>query len=322
MKNSLQDIINKINESSKIALSFHTSPDGDSTGSSLALMQGLRSIGKNAYIVSKEAVPSSYKFLPFSNEITGEIKKVQNDTDLFIILDCGNVERINTEEEIPSNSFTLINIDHHISNDLYGELNYVDIKASSMGEIVFEMLNLLKISITKDIAKCIYTSILTDTGSFRHSNTTPKTHSIVSKLLETEIDFSEIHRLIFDNKEFCRIKLLGKAIEGMYLTCNDKVSFIKITSDLFKELGIEDNETSDLVSLGLKVNTVEVAILLKEAKDGTKVSLRSKDAVDVRKIAEVYGGGGHIKASGAFIKAPIEEAEQIIKKALEEELIK
>lgn len=321
MMNSLNDVINKINESSKVALSFHASPDGDSVGASLALMNGLRSVGKSVYIVSKEAVPSTYSFLPAAGEIDGETKCLSDNTDLFIILDCGNVERINSEENILNRKYTLANIDHHVSNDFYGDLNYVDAKSSSMGEIVFDILNLLNIKITEDIAKCIYTSILTDTGSFRHSNTTSKTHMVASALLETKIDFNEIHRLVFDNKEYCRIKLLGKAIENMYLTCNEKVSIIKITSDLFKQLGIEDNETSDIVSLGLKINSVEVAVLLKEAKDGTKISLRSKSFIDVRKIAENYGGGGHIRAAGAFMKTSVEESEDIIKKALEKELI-
>lgn len=321
MMNNLNDIINKINESSKIALSFHSSPDGDSIGSSLALMQGLRGIGKKVYIVSKENIPANYRFLPYADEISSETKNIKPDTDLVVILDCGNVERINIEDGLSNRKFTLINVDHHVSNDYYGDLNYVDTKASSMGEIVFELLQLSGITITKDIAKCIYTSILTDTGSFRHSNTTSKTHVIVSKLLETEIDFSEIHRLIFDNKEYSRIKLMGKAIESMYLTCDNKVSIIKITNDMFKELGIEDTDTSEIASLGLKINSVEVAVVLKEAKDGTKISFRSKSFVDVRKVAEIYGGGGHIKAAGAFLKTSIYEVEDIIKTVLEKELI-
>ena len=198
----MNNILDKIKESSKIALSFHTSPDGDSLGSSLAFLQGLRTLGKEVYIVCKEEMPKTFKFLPYSDEITGTCDVVKDGTDILIVLDCGNLERVNTNSNLEERNYALINIDHHMSNDLYGDLNYVDTKSSSMGEIVFMILESMNIEITKDIAKCIYTSLLTDTGSFRHSNTTSRTHNIAGKLLDTGIDFTEIHRQILDNKEF------------------------------------------------------------------------------------------------------------------------
>lgn len=317
----INDIIELINGSSKIALSFHISPDGDSTGSSLALMQGLRSIGKEVYIVSKEATPKSLGFLPFSSEIDGNQSTIKQGTDLFIILDCGNSERVNTETDLNNIGCTLVNIDHHLSNELYGDYNFVDPKAAAMGEIVFKILKEMNISITNDIAKCIYTSLLTDTGSFRHLNTTKITHNIAGELIENGLDFGEIHRMIFDNKEFSRIKLLGKAIEGMYLAHNGKTCVIILTKKIFEELGIEDSDTSDIVSIGLKISSAEACILVKEADSGVKVSLRSKSTLDVRNVAEVFGGGGHIRASGAFVGLPLEQAIEKILGAIENEML-
>ena len=207
-----------------------------------------------------------------------------------------------------------------MSNDLYGDLNYVDTKASSMGEIVFIILEAMNIEVTKDMAKCMYTSILTDTGSFRHSNTTSRTHNIAGKLLDTGIDFSEIHRQIFDNKEFNRVKFMGRAIESLKLTLDGKVGVIKIRDKDFEDFGIEDKDTSDIVNIGMKIGSVDVMILLKEGEEGTKVSLRSKNIVDVRKVAENFGGGGHVRASGARIMKSIDESEELLLKIIEEEL--
>ena len=315
----MNKIIEKINESSKIALSFHTSPDGDSLGSSLAFLQGLRTLGKEVYIVCKEDMPKTFKFLPYSNEIINSCDVVKEGTDIFIVLDCGNLERVNTNSELSERDYTLINIDHHMSNDLYGDLNYVDTKASSMGEIVFMILEAMNIEVTKDMAKCMYTSILTDTGSFRHSNTTSRTHNIAGKLLDTGIDFSEIHRQIFDNKEFNRVKFMGRAIESLKLTLDGKVGVIKIRDKDFEDFGIEDKDTSDIVNIGMKIGSVDVMILLKEGEEGTKVSLRSKNIVDVRKVAENFGGGGHVRASGARIMKSIDESEELLLKIIEEE---
>lgn len=315
----MNKIIEKINESSKIALSFHTSPDGDSLGSSLAFLQGLRTLGKEVYIVCKEDMPKTFKFLPYSNEIINSCDVVKEGTDIFVVLDCGNLERVNTNSELSERDYTLINIDHHMSNDLYGDLNYVDTKASSMGEIVFMILEAMNIEVTKDMAKCMYTSILTDTGSFRHSNTTSRTHNIAGKLLDTGIDFSEIHRQIFDNKEFNRVKFMGRAIESLKLTLDGKVGVIKIRDKDFEDFGIEDKDTSDIVNIGMKIGSVDVMILLKEGEEGTKVSLRSKNIVDVRKVAENFGGGGHVRASGARIMKSIDESEELLLKIIEEE---
>lgn len=316
----MNKIIEKINESSKIALSFHTSPDGDSIGSSLAFLQGLRTLGKEVYIVCKEDMPKTFKFLPCSDEITSTCDVVKDGTDILIVLDCGNLERVNTNSKLSERNYTLINIDHHMSNDLYGDLNYVDTKSSSMGEIVFMILEAMNIEVTEDMAKCMYTSLLTDTGSFRHSNTTSRTHNIAGKLLDTGIDFSEIHRQIFDNKEFNRVKFMGRAIESLKLTLDGKVGVIKITDKDFEDFAIEDKDTSDIVNIGMKIGSVDVMILLKEGEEGTKVSLRSKNIVDVRKVAENFGGGGHVRASGARIMKSIDESEELLLKIIEKEL--
>ena len=233
----MNNILGKIRESNKIAITFHVSPDGDSLGSSLALMQGLKKIGKEAYILSKEEVPMDFKFLPCSDMINGKRYTVLPDTECVIVLDCGDVKRINADLNLDNNEYTLINIDHHMSNDLYGDLNYVDTNASAMSETVYQMLRIMGIKIDKDMATCLYTSLITDTGSFKYSGTTSVTHTIAGDLINTGIDFSEIHRIIFDNKKFDRIKLYGKAIENMDLI-GEEICIMNITKRCFLNLDL------------------------------------------------------------------------------------
>ncbi|MTK11280.1 MAG: bifunctional oligoribonuclease/PAP phosphatase NrnA [Clostridiaceae bacterium] len=318
----MNKILEKIKESNRIAITFHISPDGDSLGTSLALMQGLRKIGKEVYILSKEDIPKDFSFLPCSEAVDGKCYEVVPGTECVIVLDCGDVKRINAHINFEDRNYTLINIDHHMSNELYGDLNYVDTNASAMSEIIYQMLHIMGVDIDQDMAKCLYTSLITDTGSFKYSGTTSVTHTIAGDLINTGIDFSEIHRVIFDNKKFERIKLYGKAIDKMELI-GSKICVMSLTKDMLLELGIDKNaDTSDIITFGMQVDSVEVTVLIKETEVGVKMSLRSKDTVDVRKIAEKFGGGGHIKAAGLSMEnKTVEEAKAIIIKELEKELI-
>ncbi|MFL0195904.1 bifunctional oligoribonuclease/PAP phosphatase NrnA [Clostridium sp. WILCCON 0269] len=316
----MNDIINKIKACDKIAITFHSSPDGDAIGSSLALFQGLKKTGKKVEILAREEVLGDFKFLCCSENMDGKSFQVSNDTECVIVLDCGDVKRINADLNFENKAYTLINIDHHVSNELYGDFNYVDTNAAAVSEIVYQMLRLMGITIDKGIAECLYTSIITDSGSFKYPSTTSVTHTIAGDLINTGIDFSKIHRIVFENKKFERIKLYGKAMEAMELA-GDKICVIEITKHMLLEVGItKDIDTSDIIDMGMKIDTVEVGILLKEVEKGVKVSLRSKSKVDVRKIAEVFNGGGHLRASGLTVldKSIIEVRDMVLKEVEKE----
>lgn len=314
---TMNNILETLKKSDTIAITFHQSPDGDALGSSLALMIGLRALGKDAYILSKDKIPSVYSFLPYVNEITGLDYELKSNTDCLVVLDCGNIERSSANINL-NHSYKLINIDHHLSNDLYADYNYIDTKAAATGEIVYRILKLMDLEIDKNIAECIYTALLTDTGSFRHSNTTSITHNIAGDLINTGIDFSRIHRNIFESKSFSRLKLYGKILNEMELYFNNKLCIACINKDLSEQL----EDTSDIISLQMQIDSIEVAVLLKEVEVGVKVSLRSKDKFDVRMIAETFGGGGHTKASGLLLKdTDLNTAKTIILNTLEKELI-
>ena len=318
----INDILNRIKIFRKIAITFHTSADGDSLGSALALLIGLRKLNKEVYIISKEVIPQTFKFLPYSNEINGETSEPLKDTECVIVLDCGDFKRINANLSLENRKFELINIDHHLSNDLYGDFNFVDTSASAVGEIVHEVLRLLDVKLDKEISTCLYTSLLTDTGSFRHSSTTAVTHGISGELINTGIDFSSIYRIIFENKKFEKIKFYGEVISNMTSELNGKVSIMYISKNVLEKYNLGTSDTSDVITFGDSIDSVEVAILIKEAENGVKVSLRSKSLVNVSKIAEGFKGGGHIRAAGFFTEANFDDTKAKLLEILEKELIK
>lgn len=322
---TLNEISKVILNSNKIGLTFHASPDGDAIGSTLGLLNALRYIGKDVYVISKEVVDDYLSFLPFSGEINGEVEKPLPDTDLVIVLDCGNVERICAD----LNDFDkdIMNIDHHISNDMYGKYNYVDSNASATAEIIFELLNEMKFEFNdesekiKEIAMSLYTSIVTDTGSFRHSNVTVRTHEYASKFIGCGINNSYIHNELFGNKPLNKLKLTGEAINKLEVHFDGKVSFVELSLETLEKFNMLEGDTSDIINMILNIEGVEVAVVTKETDDGVKASLRSKNDFDVRKIAEIFGGGGHIKASGLKIKdVSLKEAKERILEAIGKEI--
>ncbi|GFP75926.1 DHH family phosphoesterase [Clostridium fungisolvens] len=316
---TLHEIANKILPMNKIGITFHVSPDGDAAGSVLSLYQALKKIGKEAYMISKDTISYNLSFLPFSNELNGECVSPKEDSDCVIILDCGNKERISADLE--GFKGTIINIDHHLSNDLYGDLNFIDVTASATAEIVYSLINLLNAEMDSDIAKCLYTALVTDTGSFRHSNATPTTHNIASELLKFDINHSDIHSNIFDNKPFEKLKLIGYVLGNTELIYEGKLAVMEITKDTVSRLNIVLDDSSDIISQGLQIRGVEGAVLFREVEDGVKVSLRSKKYLNVNKVASVFGGGGHIRASGITMKnISLNEAKNLVLNQIKEEI--
>lgn len=304
----LNEIIEVIKKSQKLSISFHVSPDGDSIGSALALMHGLRKLNKTVNIVCKETVPEVFNYLFGVEEINKSTGKLDYDVDCVIVLDCGNVDRINFDtSDVYNRKYVLLNIDHHLSNDHYGEFNFVDASYSAVGEIVYLLLKELGVQLDREIAKCLYTSIITDCGSFRFSNTTSLTHNIAGDLISMDMDFPAIHSLIYENKNYSLVKLSGKVIDNMFLCCEDKVCFMEVSQKLLEEFSVDSSDASGLVDIGTTIKGVEVVVFIKENNDSYKVSLRSKNNFDVRKLAEEYGGGGHSKASGFTYRGALEK---------------
>lgn len=319
---NLEDIVGEIKKSNRFAITFHKSPDGDSIGSALALFQGLKSKGKEVELLSKEEIPDDFKFLPYSDEIDAKNFKTKSIIDCLIVLDCGDKKRINADLNFEDRNYKILNIDHHLTNENYGDFNYVDTNAAAVAEVIYAILRKLRVNIDENMAECMYTSLITDTGSFKYPSTTKKTHTIAGNLIETGFNFSKVHRMIFDNKKFEKIKLSGLAIENMKLI-NSNICVIKVTKEMiYNTVRDEDVDTHDIVNFGLQIGSVEVSVMLKESDDRIKISLRSKEFIDVRKIAEKFNGGGHIRAAGLEIEGKtIDEAEALIIDEIQEEMM-
>lgn len=306
-----EDIVLKILQTEKMALVTHASPDGDAVGSTMSLALALRSIGKDVEILSKEPAPLNLSFLALYDEY-GALSVLTEDRALLIALDCGNKDRLSMErdgfEEIDK-----INIDHHVSNEMYGMLNHVDIKSASTAEIVFELIKALKIQMDVSMAECLYTGIVSDTGSFRFPSTTAKTLRITAELLETGLDFSRIQRILFGTSEFKRIKLLGRALMTMESHLDGFVSTMNLVASDFNTLSISDRDSGDIVNYGLEPPEADVSVLFKEAEGFFRVSVRTKSVIDASALCGKFEGGGHIRAAGCNIKADsLEEAKRAV----------
>ncbi len=318
--NSLKEIAKKVLDSSTIIIASHKNPDGDTIGSNFALAEILNLNGKKVISYCEHKVPEDFKFLLNENIIfTHKIEDISKDKyDLFIAVDASDIKRFSEFETLKSVSKIIINIDHHRTNEFFGDYNYVDLKASATAEIIYYLIKVMNYDITLNVAKSLYTGIITDTGSFRYSNTTPRTFKIVSELMEYGINAWDIAEKIYENIPFKRIKLLSEALQTLYLTSNDKIAVMCINKEILKKYNATYEDTDGFVNYGRSIKGVELSIFIREEDEGCKLSFRSKGNVDASNLAKFFGGGGHFNAAGAFVPLHlndvIKKVNEIIKK--------
>jgi len=313
-----QNIIEKIKASKDIIILPHISADGDALGSSLALALAIKKTNRDVRVYLEEEIPQIYTFLP-GKELALEYSTINtSDSDIphvetVIALDTGDLERLGKRAEILNNARIKINIDHHPTNTYFAEINHVIPKASATCEIVYELIKGLEIELNNDIALCLYTGILTDTGGFKYSNTTSLTHLVVSELVNYEIDIPAVTYRIFDAISEGKLKLIGKAIDSIELFENGKLALITVTKKMIEESGALEEESEGVINYARNIIGVEVAALFKEKSElETKVSLRSKSYANVAEVAFRHKGGGHKNAAGCTINANPDEAKKII----------
>lgn len=316
MIDNIENIIDYINRSNDFIVTSHISPDGDNIGSTLSMYNSLKKLKKNVYYVLDDTPPKNLEFLLKDVNI---LKSNEFNIDKFniISLDCGDRKRICLSDEIKDKAQKIICIDHHASNDKYGDLNYIDTNASSTCELVYNVLVAYNKKynidlIDENIATFLYTGLVTDTGNFMYSNTHPTSFDMAKNLLLKGAKKENIIQNIFQSNSANYYKLLGEALNTLDIIDN-KVACISINKEMLKRNIISFNDVDGITSYTRDIEGVEVGILLKEKKDNEiKVSLRSKSYVDVSKIAQSFGGGGHIKAAGCTIYDTIENAKKKI----------
>jgi bifunctional oligoribonuclease and PAP phosphatase NrnA len=294
-----------IRNAKKILLSTHINPDGDGIGSGIALMNKLTKMGKKVDFINRDQMPAIYKFLPGSEKVRN-VKKITGKYDLAIVLECPELERNGGIIDYTLQSKLTVNIDHHLGNTMYGDLNIVDPKAAAVGEQLYKIMKELCWEIDKDAATCIYTAIVTDTGSFRYSNTTPEVHIIASELLKEGADPEYISSEVFASTAPA-VKLLAVMLSK--LKTEGKIGYSFLSKKMFEMTGADESETDNFINNIRSIRTVEIAMLFKEINSKTvKVSFRSKGLADVNLIARRFKGGGHKHAAGAVINLPLARA--------------
>lgn len=297
-----------IQQHHRVAVISHVNPDGDSLGATLGLGLALKALCNEVYMYINDKFPSKYSFLPSWQHLANYDLKDRIDFDFCFVLDCGDPTRLGYSQLIFKKSHKVVNIDHHISNTKFGNINIVDSKVSSTCEIIYCLLKDLDIRLNTDIATCLYTGITTDTGNFIYDNTTANTHKVISELMAYNIDLNEISYGLYQNKSLNSIKFLGYVLNNMEISLGGKLATITVTRELIKEFNIDFSEVDGVINYARDIQGVEIAIMLKEVSDNeVKIGFRSKNKIDVSKLAQKFGGGGHKKAAGATYYGSIKE---------------
>lgn len=291
----LDSIREMVQEANSILIVTHENPDGDAIGSSLGFMHGLLKLEKQVDVFIP-SVSKMYSFLPGFDLIKHELAE-DAAYDLCVALDSSDLERLAEGRAWFEKIGKTIVIDHHITNQNFGDANYVNAVASSTCQNIIVVLAAMEVAINKDMATCIYTGMLTDTGGFRY-NVQAETFEFAGMMMEAGVNIAEIYRNVFDLTTEARTRLLGRALSRLELFDDNKVAFTYVLNDDLVEFGNEEGDHESIVNFGRNIEGVEVSIFIREKDDQFKVSLRSNEYVDVSSIASKYAGGGHIRAAG------------------------
>lgn len=308
---TLDNIIEKIKQAEKIVILTHETPDGDAIGSTLAMKMALKQLEKEADVIIRE-YPRVFDFLPGRNDIKSDTDVEKY--DLAISLDCADLKRLVGNEYFEKAKQTIV-IDHHGTNKMYGDFNFVNPVAPACCQILIGMFEYFDIKIDKELGTCILTGIITDTGGFRYSGVTPETFEFTADLLAKGVNVSDIYKRVLETKTKPNFELMKRTIDRMEFLEDGKVTFTYITNQDLKEVnaGIGDHE--GLVEIGRDIEGVEVSIFIRQKEqdeNSYKVSMRSNEYVNVSDVCFRFGGGGHEKAAGALIQGNIEEVKQKI----------
>jgi len=316
---SIKRVKAAIKKFNKFLVTSHINSEADAIGSQVAMASLLRKLGKVAVMLDDSPVPSLLQFIKGTEEISKEMPH-DFDYQAVIILDSPDLTRIGRVNEYIKKDAVIINIDHHISNINFGKFNWVEPEFSSAGEMVYDLFKAFKVKIDLDDAIALYAAIMTDTGSFRYSNTSSKTHRIAAELIDIGVKPYEMHTKIYETSSVQDTNLLGESLQTMKLTEDGKIAWLWVTKEMLKKTKASLEGTEGIINFARAIDGVEIAILFRETgtEDRVKVSFRSKGKVDVNKLAGLFGGGGHPTASGCTVFGKIEEVEKkVLEKARE-----
>lgn len=314
---TLDNIFEEIKKAESIVILTHENPDGDAIGTGLALYNSLKQIGKNPDIIIPE-YSSTFAFLPGTNEIKCEsdIKRY----DLAISVDCATIKMLNGFSNYFEDAKVKVSIDHHSTNTMFGDYNYVIPDAPACAQVLLVVLEYFKIDITKEIGTCILTGIITDTGGFKYSGVTAETFKFVAELLEKGINVSKVYKRVLQTKTKANFELNRIAANRLEFFEDGKVAFTYITKEDEEKVNAESGDHDGIVETGRDIEGVEVSIFIRQTDKGCKVSMRSNEYVNVSDVCLLLGGGGHIRAAGVSMQCTIEQAKEKILRQVKAEI--
>lgn len=300
----LGEVTDLIEKHQSFAITSHIRPDGDGLGSSLALNWILRSLNKDTEVVMHDPVPQAYLKLPGADEVQVR-PDLNRNYDAVFVIECSDV----TRPGLPSlKDQFVVNIDHHTTTELFGSLNWIDSTAAAVGEMIYNLAKAMGVKITSELASCIYAALLTDTGSFHFSNTTERTFKIASELVRCGAQPAKLSQAIFYQYPYAKIKLTGAVLSTLQCDETGKIAWIQMTHEAMEQSGATEEDTDGIITYPLTIGEVEAAAFFRELGDSTyRVSLRSKNRVNVAQVAEQFGGGGHKNAAGFTLVANYDE---------------
>lgn len=317
----IKKVIDAIRANKSFMVSSHINLEGDSLGSLVAMYSLLKKMGKKAWIVVDEEPARIYKFISKGIKIYTRPPE-EAKFDAVIILDSPSIDRIGRAAKYIHKAKTIINIDHHVSNIRFGDVNWVEPKASSVGEMLYKLFVRTKQKIDRIVAEGLYIAILTDTGSFRYGNTAPGSFEVAADLLRLGVKPHWISEMIYERSDFNDMKLLGMSLATLQRTKDGKIAWLCVTDDMFRRTKTDLSATERFVDFPRSIDGVKVAMFFKKVPGSNriKVSFRSKGKADVNKIAKAFGGGGHKAAAGCEVKGSLENAVKKIIKEVRKEL--
>jgi len=310
VKGGLQDVARELRSRQTFVITSHARPDGDAVGSALALSLVLRAMGKHAEVVLHDGVPRIYRALPGAAEVKQALPAGKS-WDAVVLLECDSLQRTRLEGVDPH---FLISIDHHLSGKSFANLNWIEPHAAATAELIFRLAAELSVAVTPEIASCLYTALLTDTGAFMFQGTNEHTFNVARELVLAGADPARSARAIYFAHSPAKLRLLGEALRNLQQEGN--VAWVWVSTEQMLRSGAREEDCEGLVNYVLSIGEVEVAMFFREIADGRfRVSLRSKGGVNVAKIAESFGGGGHECASGCSVEGPLPLAvEQVLRR--------
>ncbi len=311
----LSQVVELIENKNRFAITTHIKPDGDGVGSSLGLCWLLRSLGKTAEVVVHGDVPIAYRSLPGADEIR-DTKTIDGDYDAVFVIECSDLDRPCIAGL--DRQFT-VNIDHHTTSEHFGTINWIDSTASAVGEMIYNLCKAIGGRITKEIAECVYMALVTDTGSFHFSNTSERTLKVASELVKAGAKPAKISEAVYNNYPWSRIELMRQVLDTVKRDDTGRIAAMRQTIAMHERSGAVDGDNNGFVNIPLAARDVVAVVYMREvAPNQFRASLRSKGDINVARVAEKFGGGGHRNAAGLGIEGDWDTKERELMEALGE----